>query len=128
MEQPCCAAYALLGAEDAGEDLPGGIVDGGVKHEARPAILEPGVVTAIHLDEEARLGHALAAAAMPVWAPLARTADAGGSEEPLHGLPRHVEALAVGQQLREVVIVHACVGRTRQGEDPQIRGALTARI
>ncbi len=112
-------AVGLLGEpEDAPEHLPRRIVDGAVEHQARAAVLEPGMVTAVHLDEEARLRHALASAAMPRGAPFAGTADAGGAEEPLHGLARYVEALPLGQQLREVMIVHAGVGGAGQGEDP----------
>jgi len=108
----------FLGAKDGGEDRARGIVDGGMEDEAGPAVLEPGVLTAIHLDEQAGLRHALAAAAMPGRAAGAGTAEAGGPEEPLHRLPRQAQALALRQQLREVVIVRAEVGSAGQGEDP----------
>jgi len=80
------------------------------------------MVAAVHLDEEAGLRHALAAAAMAGWATFARTADASSPEEPLHGLPRHVEAFSLGQQLGEVVIVHASVGRASQSQNPSPDG------
>jgi hypothetical protein len=84
-------------AKDRREDFPRGVVDGGEEHEPRSAVLEPGMMTAIHLDQQPDLGHALAAAAMPGRAALPWTTDAGGTEKPLHGLPGHVEALALGQ-------------------------------
>jgi hypothetical protein len=55
-EEPEVAMGIFLQAEDAAEDLARGVVDGGVEHETRPAIFEPGVVAAIHLDQEAGLG------------------------------------------------------------------------
>ena len=117
-EQEKVAVGIFLRAKDTSEDLSRSIIDRGVEDESGPAIFEPGMVTAIHLHEQAGLGHALTAATMPGWTALARTTDTGGAEKPLHGLPRHAQALALGQQFREVVIIHAGVGGTRQGEDP----------
>ncbi len=116
-EQEEVALRLFLGAKDTGEDLARGVVDGGMEDQAGPAVLEPGMVTAVHLDEQAGLGHALPPAAMPGWAALARTADASGPEEALHGLPRHVEALSLGQQFGEVVIVYAGVRGAGQGQN-----------
>ncbi len=87
----------FLRAKDAHEDLSRGIIDRGEEDESGPAIFEPGMVTAVHLHEQAGLGHALTAATMPGWTALARTTDAGGAEEPLHRLARHAQALALGQ-------------------------------
>lgn len=74
-------------AEDRREDVASRVIDGGMEDEARAAVLEPGVVTAVHLDKEARLRHPLTAAAMTWGAAFPRTANARGTEESLHGLP-----------------------------------------
>ena len=121
-QQQEVAVGILLGAKDASEDLTRGIIDGREEDEARAAILEPGMVAAVHLDEQPGLGHALPPAAMLGWAALARTADASGPEEPLYSFPRHVEVFSLGQQLGEVVIVHAGVGRASQGQNPSSDG------
>src|SRR5579864_4419132 len=63
-QQQEIAVRILLGAKDARQDFARGIVDGGEEDEARAAILEPGMVTAVHLDEKSGLRHALAPAAM----------------------------------------------------------------
>lgn len=107
------------GTEDSGQDVAGGIVDGGMEDRARAAVLEPGMVTAVHLDEEAGLGHPLAPAAMARRTAFARTADAGGAQEPLHGLAGDVKALALGEQIGEVMIVDAGVDRAGQRQDPR---------
>jgi hypothetical protein len=101
----------FLKPKDAPEHLAGRIVDRGMEDEAGAAVLQPGVLAAVHLDEEAGLGHAFAAAAMPRGATGAGTADPGRTEEPLHSPTRHPEALALGQQLGEVVVIHRCVDR-----------------
>jgi len=116
-QQEEIAVRIFLGAKDTGEDFARGVIDGGEEDEARAAVLEPGVVAAVHLDEEAGLRHALAAAPMPGGPSAAGTADAGAPEEPLHGLAGHVQALPLRQQLGEVVVIHAGVGGARQGED-----------
>ncbi|MDQ7839757.1 MAG: hypothetical protein RDU83_01860 [bacterium] len=116
-EEQEVAVGIFLQAEDAAEDLARGVIDGGVEHEARPAIFEPGVMAAVHLDEEAGLGHAFPAAAMAWGTAGTGAADPGRAEEPLHGLAGKPEALALPEQLGEVVIVHALIGGTGQGED-----------
>lgn len=63
-QQEEVAVGILLKAEDGSQHAAGGIVDGSQQHEPRAAVLEPGVVAAVHLDEEPRLGHALPAATM----------------------------------------------------------------
>jgi len=116
-EEQEVAVGIFLQAEDAAEDLARGVIDGGVEHETRPTIFEPGVVAAIHLDKESGLGHAFTAAAMAGWAAGAGAADPGGAEEPLHGPTRYTQALALSQQLGKVVVVHARIGGAGQGED-----------
>lgn len=70
------AGGRFLLVEPAGEDLAGGIVDGGMEDEARAAVLEPGMMAAVELDEHPFLGHALTARAMLGWPPPARAGDA----------------------------------------------------
>ena len=121
-QQEEVAVGILFGAKDTSQDFACGIVDGREEDEARAAVLKPGMMTAVHLDQQPDLRHALAPAAMLGWTALARTADASGPKEPLHGLPRHAEALSLGQQFGEVVIVHASVGRASQGQNPSSDG------
>lgn len=116
-EEQEVALGIFLQAEDPTEDFPGGVIDGSVQDEPRPAVFEPGVVAAVHLDQEAGLRHALAAAPMAGWAAGPGTANAGGAKQPLHGLAREAERLAVPQQFGEVMIVGARVSGAGEGED-----------
>lgn len=109
-EEQEVAVRIFLQAEDPAEDSAGGVIDGGVEDESWPTVFEPGVVAAVHLDEEAGLGHAVPAAAMAGWATGAGAANPRGAEEPLHGLAGEPEALALPEQLGEVMIVHARIG------------------
>lgn len=116
------AVRIFLVAEDAAKDATGRIVEGGVQHQARPALFEPGMVTAVHLDEEPRVGHALAPAAMTRRAPGAGTAQTGGAQEPLHAAPRDLKTVAFGEELRQVVVIHARIARAGQGHDARSQG------
>ena len=115
-EEQEVAVRVLFQAEDAAEDLARRVIDGGVEHEPRPALFEPGVMATVH--EEARLRHAVPAAAMAGWAAGARTANPGGAEKPLHRPTRQMQVLAFSEQFGEVVIIHARIGGAGQGEDP----------
>ncbi len=121
-QQQEIAVGVLLGAKDAGQDFPCGIVDGREEHEARAALLEPGMVTAVHLDEEPRLGHALAPTAMLGGAPGTGAPDARLAQQALHGGPGEDEALVVPEELGEVMIVGAGVAGAGQGEDLRPEG------
>lgn len=110
-QQQEIAVGILLGAKDTSQDFARGIVDGREEDEARAAILEPGMVTAVHLDEKPGLRHALASAAMlgrssGAWAP-----DARLSQQALHRGTGQDEALMLPEELGEVMIVHASVAR-----------------
>ena len=107
----------LLQTEDPAEDPAGRVIDGGVEDEPGTAVFEPRMVTAVHLDEEAGLRHALSAAAMAGWPTGAGAADPGRAEEPLHGPTRDTQPFAFGQQLGEVVIIHARIAGVRERED-----------
>ncbi len=117
-EEKEVAVGIFLQPKDAAQHLARGIIDRRVEHEAGTAVLEPGVMAAVHLDEEAGLGHALAVAAMPGWAAGAGTADPGRAEEALHCPARQVEAFTFGEQLGEVMIIHALVAGASQRKDP----------
>jgi len=79
-EEEEVAVGVLLRAKHGAQDTTGGIVDGGEEDETGATVLEPGMVAAIELDEEARLRHALPAATMPGGPAGAGTADAGGAQ------------------------------------------------
>jgi len=128
-EEQEVAVGVLFQAEDAPEDPARRVIDGRVEHEPGAAFFEPGVMAAIHLDEEARLGHALAAPAMARRSAGAGAADPGRAEEALHRPTREPQALALSEQLGEVVIIHACVAGAGQREDPgpDLRGEAPGR-
>lgn len=117
-EQEEVALGIFLSPKDAPEDAAGRIVDRRVEHEAGAAVFEPGMVAAIHLDEEARLGHAVTAAAMPWGTTCAGTADAGLAEEPADGGTGQGQSFVLLQQLGEMVIIRAGIASAGQGEDP----------
>lgn len=121
-EEQEVAVGILLEAKDRGEDLPGGVIDGGEEDEPGTAVFQPEMVAPVHLDEEAGLGHALAATPMAGRATRARTAEAGGAQQTLDRFAGHAHALAFRQQVGELVIVHAGVGGTGQRQDPSPDG------
>ncbi len=88
-----------------------------MEDEAWAAGLEPGVVAAVHLDEEAGLGHALAAAAMPRGAAGAGTTDPGLAEEQPDQRPREVQAFPLREQLGEMMVIDPGIRGARQGKD-----------
>lgn len=118
VEEHEVALGVFLGAKDPGQHVPCRIIDGGVQHKTRAAGLQPGMVTAVHLDEEAGLRHALSAPAMPGRAAVTGAADSGGAEPALHRGTRHVQLLPFLDELREVTIVAAGVRGAGQGKEP----------
>ena len=116
------AVGIFLGAKDTGEDFAHRIVDGGVEDEAGAAVLKPGMVATVHLDEKASLRHALPAAAMAGWAASAGALDAGGAEQPLHGRSGEMQFLPLGEELGELTIVHADIAATGEGDEPDPDG------
>src|SRR5579864_1162467 len=121
-QQQEIAVGILRGAKDARQHLAVGIVDGGEEDEARAAILEPGMVATVHLDEQTGLRHPLAAAAMFGRSPGAGAPDARLAQQALHGGPGQAEALVLPEELGEVVIVRASVVRAGQREDLRPNG------
>src|SRR5579864_3288556 len=86
-QQQEIAVRILLVAKDTGEDFPRGIVDGRQEDEARAAVLEPGMVAAVHLHEEPGLRHPLAPAPVLGRSPGAGTPEACLAQQALHGGP-----------------------------------------
>lgn len=76
------------------------------------------MLAAVHLDQEPGLRHALPAAAMARRPAGPGTPDPGGAQQPLHGLAGEAQALALPEELGEVVVIHAGVASTGQREDP----------
>jgi hypothetical protein len=111
------AVGILLGAKHTSQDFARGIVDGGEEDEARAAIFEPGMVTAVHLDKKPGLRHALAPAAMFGRPPGPWTSDARFSQQALHGGAGQDETLVLSEELGEVMIVGAGISRAGQHED-----------
>ena len=117
-EQEEVALGIFLITKHAPEHLAGCIVNRRVEDEAGAAIFEPGMVAAIHLDEKARLRHAVAAAAMPWGTAGTGTADPGLTEEPANRRAGQAQSFALPQQLGEMVIIRAGIAGTGQGEHP----------
>lgn len=116
------APGGFLCVEPPGEDLSGGVVDNGVKHEPGAAVFEPGVVTAVELDEHAGLRHPVASRPM-AWGPTgARAAQPGLPQEAADGLAGDRGALALAEQFTEVLVVDAGVGGAGQLDDPSAQG------
>jgi len=78
-EDPKVPIGVFLLSEERGGHAVRGIVDGAMEDQAGPAAFQPVVVASIDLNEEALLGHALAAAMM---------AAGPGGDEGLGGRPR----------------------------------------
>ena len=116
------AVRILLETEDGPQHPARGVIDGGKEDEAGAAILEPGMMTAIELDEEPRLRHPVPASAMAWKATGAGTADARRAEQAMHGGAGEVDAFALGQELGQMAIIAALVAGPGQGEDPRSNG------
>lgn len=103
--------------EDGAEDPAGGIIDGGEQDHLRAALLEPGMVAAVKLHEQARLRHARAALAVPGRTAAPRAAEAGRAEDPAQSGAGERQRLALGQEFGEVEVVHLGVGGLGEGDD-----------
>ena len=109
-------------AEDGGEEAAGGIIDRGQEDKGRPAVFEPGMMAAIELDQEAAAGHAEAAPPMAWGAPGARGADAAGAQEALQTASGEVQPFALGEQFTQVMIIHASISATGEGQHAGAQG------
>ena len=117
-EEQEVAMGILLWPKHGGEHGAGGIVDGSMQDQPGATVFEPRVVAAVHLNEQAGLGHPLAAAAMAGWPPGAGTPDPGLAEQPSDGGARKTNRFAFGEELREVAVVAAGIAVSGQREDP----------
>ena len=88
-----------------------GVVDGEQQGEARAALLEPGVVAAVELEQHPRARHALAPHAVLWRAAPPRAGHAGPRQDAPHRGAAEGEALVLLQQLGEVGVVGARVAR-----------------
>jgi hypothetical protein len=111
------AVGVLFVAEDPAEHPAGRVIEGGMEHQPRAAIFKPGMVTAVQLNEEPRLGHALPATAMPRGPTGAGTTQPGRAEKPLHSPPRDTQTFALREQLGDVVIIRPGIASAGQRED-----------
>ena len=116
-EEQQVAVRVLFLAKDAAEQFARRIIDRGEQDEARPAVLQPRVVTAVHLNEQAGLRHPLAAAAMARRAAGPRTPDASLAQQALDRGPRDGEGFPFPQELGELMVIDAGIGRAGQGHD-----------
>ena len=95
----------LLLAEEGVDHRAGGIVHGDQQRERRRLVSQPRVMAAVHLDQYALPGHALAAHPAPGWPPLSRTAQTGVDQDTPQGRPADFDALSFAQQLAEMGVV-----------------------
>jgi|SRR5713226_2805250 len=121
------AVSGFLRVEPPGEHMAGRIIDESVQNERGAALLQPGMVAAIALDEHPRLRHALASAAMARGTAGAWAVDAGGPENTVEGGPGEDETLLVLEELTEVLEVHPRVGRPHQAHEALAEGIGHAR-
>ena len=114
----------LVVAEFGGEHRSGGIVHSGEEGEPGAAGLQPGMGAAIEEDEHARLGHALPATAMPRRPAAAGTADADLVQNAMEGGAGQPEALPLGEEFGEVLMIDSRIGLLGQGDHLVPRGLI----
>ena len=112
--------------EPAGEHLAGGIVDGGVQDEARPAGLQPGMMAAIALHEHPGLGQAIAPEVVARRAAAPRAAQPGFPEDAVDRGVGQRETFPLGSELAEMLVVEACIGCLGEPDDPCADGVRDA--
>lgn len=122
VEEQEVALGILLRTEDSAQDGARGIVHGVMERELGTAVLKPGVVAAVHLHEHAGLGVAVATAAMLSTSPGARAADTLRGEETVECWTGEEETFPFGEELAEMLEVHAHVGGADELKDPCPRG------
>ena len=99
----------LLLAEEGVDHRAGGIVHRDQQRERRRLVAQPRVMAAVHLDQHALPGQALAAHPAPGRPPAPRTAQSGVDRNTPQGGPANVDALPFAQQLAEMGVVGPCV-------------------
>ena len=131
LQQQEVAARVLDGAEEGVHGCAGRIVNGEQEGEARAALLEPGVVAAVDLEQHPLAGHPLTPDTVLGRPAPAGTRDAGPRQDPADGPTAHVQALVLPEQLGEVGVIRSRVagageahhGRGDVGRDGVVRVA-----
>ena len=116
----------LLVPKRGGEDVAGGIVDGREERQARAPLLEPIMVAAVELHEQAGSGHALPAPTVSGRAASAGTAEPCRAEDTMDGGLGQHEPFAVGQELAKVRVVDPGVGSLGEMDEPRPGGGRDA--
>ena len=117
LQQEEVAAGVLGGAEESVHGRAGRVVHGEQQGEARAALLEPGVMTAVDLEQHPLARHPLAADAVLGRPAASGTRDAGPRQDPADGPTAQVEPLVLPQQLGEVGVVRSRVAGGGQAHD-----------
>ena len=106
----------FLFPEDGERNVAGGVIDR--PHESEPGSVwaQPLVAAAVNLKHPG-LGHSLAARAVARRSPPLRTAPSGRSQDALHRGAAQRYPFPLGQQLRQVLVVAACVDALSQLDD-----------
>ena len=114
LEQQEVVVGGLFPAEEGVDHRASGIVDGDQQSERRYPAPQPWVMTAVHLDQHAFPGHALAADPVLGRTPSPRTAQPSVDQDAPQGGPADVDALSLAQQLAEMGVVGPFVLGTSQ--------------
>ena len=114
LDQHEVAVGVLLLAEEGVNHGTGGIVHGDQQRERRRLVPQPGVMTAVHLDQHSLPRHALTANPVLGRTPSPRTAQPGVDQDAPQGGPADVDAVALAQQLAEMGVVGPGVSGTSQ--------------
>ena len=101
------------------------MVDGVDERQPASARLKPIVATAVELDEQARLGHPVAPAAMAPRRSMARARTTGCAEDPLDGGAPEDQPL-LGEQIDKVAVVGALEPAAGQVDDPSANRVVQA--
>lgn len=113
----------FLRPEDGGGDRVGGIIDGALEDQAGAAPLEPVVVAAVPLEEQARLRHAGAAAAEATGPSRPWTGETGGQQDPMDRGAREDDAVDLGEFLGQMLVIESGIGRAGQPYDATLKGS-----
>lgn len=112
------AGGILVLAEDGPQDRPGGIVDGVEQDQSRSALLEPGVMTAVQLDQHPPAGHPLATEAVLGRASAPGAAQPSGAQDAVDGGMREDEVFPLGEEFGQVAMIDPRVGRPGEPDEP----------
>ena len=109
LQQREVSGGVLAAAKHGVDHGAAGVVHRQQQGEFGTSVLQPGVMTAVQLQQHPRLGHPLAAKTVRRRAAAAGTADAGLGENAAHRGPAQVDALPLTEQFGEVGVVGALV-------------------